>query len=150
MNEQTDNQENNIPELTQILIQKNLEVLIEQCESNLKIQKKKDQAIEKNEKVDRNLIFQQNMQQTQVFENLQLILPLLKQDSFLNKQIEDTTAPYTITDPIKRETINELKEYIKEISAEDEKDETPKQKEAREIQKFRDLIFETKKKKPQE
>ncbi len=145
--------DNTIPELRGsiiTLLQKNFELLIMQCNSSMEIQKKNDLAIQNNTKVERDLVFLQNMLQTQISETVKVILPLLKQDDLLSKQLKDKITPYVITDPGKRETINEIREYINEINTEDIANETPEQTEAREIEMFRNLIFETKKKKPQE
>ncbi len=125
--EELEEYEDTIPELRNNIINllhMNFELLISQCRSCIKLQGKIDKIIESDEKLQRDLVFLLNSLQTRISETIDIILPLMKKDDLpllLEKRLKEKEE-YKITDPKKREAINELKGYIGEILDKEEKE----------------------------
>ncbi len=90
-------------------------------------QKKIEQAIEANQKIDRDYVLMINSNCTQILETITIILPLMKQnDAFPlieeqkidKEQIEG--SEYIIKDPEQKKSIDELKGFVQGLLAKDD------------------------------
>ena len=102
------------------LLQEHFISLKSQCQMCITIQEKIQNQLLNNEKVDRDFMYMLTNMRGQIQETISVILPLLKENiKPPQPMITDDKENYQITDPQKRKTINELREYIKTILAKD-------------------------------
>ena len=100
------------------LLKEHFEDLIALSRTRKNLLKKIDEQIKNGGKLDRDYMLLLSSLATQIQETVSILLPLMKQSSvFLldDKSNKTDNGVYEIQDPIKRESIKELKEYILEL-----------------------------------